>query len=123
MPALTVHEFGKGKAYYAACRSGGEFYRDFLENVCRQEGVESLSGYVRGLEVTGRSNEKGSYVFLLNHGEELMSFTCQEAVKELLGGEELAEGQQIAVAPKDVKILKIISAGKDEERDGTVDGP
>lgn len=114
-PALTCHGFGRGKAYYAACRSSREFYLDFLEDVCRQEGIDSLTGFDRstGLpEVTERHNENGSFLFLLNHGEERAAFLCPADGRELLGEAEVRKGERLEIGPKDVKIIKM--AGKEE---------
>lgn len=106
MPAVTVNEFGKGKAYYVATRSDESFYRAFLGDICREAGVEPLCGMTDGLEVTERENEKGRYLFFLNHNEEAVTVRVEGDMQELLTGETYESGRELRIEPKDVRILK-----------------
>ena len=104
-PAVTENAFGKGCAFYVACRSETAFYRDFMESLCQRFGVNSLLLPVPGLEVTRRENEQGSFLFLLNHGQESVRVPA-EAGRELLSGQILKDGELLEIRPRDVKIIR-----------------
>ncbi len=107
MPAVTVHAFGKGKAYYVAARSDAEFYNQFLQDVCKDDcGIRPLLMQTRGVEVVLRKNEKGSYLFLLNHNDAFSRVWLEDGCTDMLSGEYIHGGREIKLAPKDVRILK-----------------
>ena len=105
MPALTCNAFGVGKAYYVATGSDDAFYDDFLGEVCGASGVQSVMPAQSGLEATRRHNENGSFLFLLNHGEEARTVLLNSPCKSLLTGEELPAGTVRSIPPKGVEIL------------------
>lgn len=107
MPAVTVNEFGKGKAYYVATRSDAAFYRLFLQDVCEECSITPLLGDVEGVEVTVRENENGRFLFLLNHNDAFAEVYIEETCSDLLTDETFFEGTRIKMEPKGVKILKI----------------
>ena len=47
------------------------------------------------LEATIRSNENGRYLFLLNHGEEMLSVILEYSGKELLSGNTYQAGEKV----------------------------
>lgn len=106
MPAVTVNDFGKGKAYYVATRSDAAFYSLFLQDVCEECGIMSLLESVEGVEVTVRENENGRFLFLLNHNDTFTRIRMEEDCEDLLTGESISKGTRIKMGPKDVKILK-----------------
>ena len=107
MPAVTVHAFGKGKAYYVAARSDAEFYNQFLQDVCKDDcGIRPLLMQTRGVEVVLRKNEKGSYLFLLNHNDAFSRVWLEDGCTDMLSGEYIHGGREIKLAPKDVRILQ-----------------
>ncbi len=107
-PAVTEYAFGKGYAYYVACRSEAAFYRDFLEVLCRHFGAESLLPPVPGLEVCLRENENGSFLFLLNHGTETVRTQAANGRggEELLTGRVVKDGEILEIGSKDVMIIR-----------------
>lgn len=109
MPAVTVNDFGKGKAYYVATRSNDDFYRLFFENICRECGVSPILESADGVEVTARENENGKFLFLLNHNDTFSEVRTEEDCIDLLTGETVLRGEKIRIEPKDVRILKISS--------------
>lgn len=106
MPALTVHSYEKGKAYYVATRSDEAFYAEFLEKVCKEAGIHPLMEAPEQIEVTLRENENGAFLFLLNHGEDTQVVTLPWAGEEILTGILYGNGGELALRKKDVAIFK-----------------
>lgn len=112
MPAVTVNEFGRGKAYYVATRSDADFYRQFLKDLCGECGVTPLLKHAEGVEVTARENENGRFLFLLNHGDTCAEVLIEEDCTDLLSDGSVTGGTRIRIEPKDVKILKLSRHGR-----------
>lgn len=106
MPAVSVNEFGEGKAYYVATHSSEEFYQMFLQDICEDCKIKPLLESVEGVEVTERSNENGRFLFLLNHNETPVRIMIEKNCVDLLTGDEYLEGERIKIEARDVKILK-----------------
>lgn len=105
-PAVTVHEFGEGKAWYAAASSSRAFYHQFMQDVCRTCGIEPLMKPQENLEVMLRKNENGSFLFLLNHGSGPLDVTMEQAGEIFPDKITVAAGDCLHMEGKDVKILK-----------------
>lgn len=104
-PVLTRNCFGKGKAYYMATSSSEDFYRSFLEDICREAGVEPVLGTPPGMEAASRVNEGGTWVFLLNHTDQLQEVVLPWKGEDILEGNRTVEGS-LTVLPRDVRILR-----------------
>ena len=107
MPAITKNSFGKGKAYYVATRSDRAFYEKFIGTLCKEAGIRPVAEPQKKLEATIRSNENGRYLFLLNHGEEILSVILEYSGKELLSGNTYQAGEKAELPAKGVFILKL----------------
>lgn len=107
MPVLTCNAFGKGRAYYVGTRSGREFYRAFLDDVCKEAGISPVAPPAEHLEATVRSNENGRFLFLLNHGEDPLEVELEQGGIELISGREYRTGEKIVLEKKDVKIVRM----------------
>ena len=59
------------------------------------------------LEATIRSNENGRYLFLLNHGEEMLSVILEYSGKELLSGNTYQAREKVKLPAKGVFILRL----------------
>ena len=72
MPCLTVNNFGKGKAYYIAARTGMDFNDDFYGKLIKDLGIESAVDCVlpQGVTATKRSSDKNDYIFVMNFSAE-----------------------------------------------------
>jgi beta-galactosidase len=64
MPAVTVNEYGSGKAYYLATDPEERFVRDFLMTVCREKGIEALLSAGTGVEITRRTKGDRQFIFI-----------------------------------------------------------
>ncbi|MNB91791.1 Beta-galactosidase BgaP [compost metagenome] len=104
MPALTVNQFGKGKAYYVASSPNADFLKGFLANLCADKQINPLVNAPEGLEAARRVKDGASYLFLLNHTEnELTAEIGERSLKDLLTG-EIFQGTA-AVPGRGVRIL------------------
>lgn len=63
--ALTCKEYGKGKAYYVAARTGAEQMEPLFEKMLADAGIP-IRKMPEGVECHVRSGESGSYAFFLN---------------------------------------------------------
>lgn len=106
MPVLTYHRFGKGGAYYVATHSNQEFYRDFLGEVCKELGIHSVINAPEGIEATVRENDRGRFLFLLNHRQDSVKIFLPLAGKDLLTGTSYKSGDEVVLGKAGVMILK-----------------
>lgn len=97
-PALTMHQFGEGKAYYLATHGNEELLARLAYQLCREVNVQPILGVKDGLEVTQRQRTDGTNVyFLLNHGERPVEVLLPGGnYRSLLTGKDLAGSTEIA---------------------------
>ena len=107
MPVLTKNAFGKGYGYYVATSSDDDFYRNYLSEICADAGIHPLMDTPATVEVTMRSNANGSFLFILNHGEEAYEATLPYNGTDLLSGASYCEGENFSLPAKDVILLKL----------------
>lgn len=105
MPVLTKNKMGEGNAYYVATRSNEEFYHDFLGELCRELSVKPVANVPNGVEATMRENENGSFLFLLNHGDNTVNVVLDEDGEDLLTGKSYKAGDKITLTKTGVAIL------------------
>ncbi len=106
MPVLTKNAFGKGYGYYVATSSDNAFYEDYLSEICAEAGITPIMDTPATVEVTMRSNANGSFVFLLNHGEETYETALPFAGTDLLTDTAYAQNDAITLKAKGVAIIK-----------------
>jgi beta-galactosidase len=72
-PAVTVHDFGQGRAYYQAARLEARFLQDFYAQLIEQAGIRLALGNALPVDVAvqRRVNERCEYLFVQNFGAEL----------------------------------------------------
>ncbi|MDO5517251.1 MAG: beta-galactosidase, partial [Clostridium sp.] len=72
MPALTVNNYGQGKCYYVAARTERDFNNDFYIKLAEELDIKSvIEGKLpEGVTAQERTNENGSFIFILNFNEE-----------------------------------------------------
>ena len=67
-PALTVNNYGKGKAYYVATLPSNDFLNKFLKQVCEEQGVQpTVQKAPANVEAVVRANDENEYLFVMNH--------------------------------------------------------
>jgi len=70
LPAVTVHEYGKGRVWYIGTRFRQSGLRTLLGDICGQSHIVPLVNRSTGLEITRRDTDKAAYFFLINHTAE-----------------------------------------------------
>lgn len=107
MPALTRNRFGNGEAYYAATASDEDFYLSLMSDICKGCGIDTLKDAPAELEIALRAKENDSFLFVLNHSDNELSFALTRKGTELLTDTEIKAEQETKVPPKDVMIIRI----------------
>lgn len=105
-PVITENIFGRGRAYYVGSRSDEEFYSDFLSYVCSEIGVEPVIHTQNGVEATLRVNDKGKFLFLINHSSENRDVVMPFDAFDLLNEVDVKEGATVLLVDKDVKVYR-----------------
>ena len=106
MPVLTRNSFGDGLAYYAAARFDRAAYRKLMAHICQEKGIQPVIQTPEGVEATLRTDEKTSYLFLLNHSNTEKTVIADRHYYEILSGREIQPGTEILLPGVDVKILE-----------------
>lgn len=105
-PALTVHAFGEGKAYFLAGRAEDSFYCDFYSKLvgelalCRALGNTQLPD---GVSATLRQGEQGGCVVVQNFGTEAASLMLAQPMRDLESGETV---DSVNLRPYDTRFLR-----------------
>ena len=107
MPVLTKNAFGKGFGYYVATQSSDEFYKKYLGEICREAGIEPIMDAPDDIEVTKRVNKNGTFVFILNHGQDAYMTAMHFAGIDLLKDKTYEKGDTLTLEAKDVVIIKL----------------
>lgn len=105
MPAATVHEFGKGKAYYQAFRDGGEFWEEMATRLLEQLGIEStLQGELpEGVCAHKRESDDTEYLFVQNYSADAAEAFVGEGYTDMESGANI---EVVSLDAYDVRILK-----------------
>lgn len=90
MPALTVNDFGAGRAYYIASRPEQAFLDAFYAKLLPEAGVQPLAGNLpTGVQVAAREGEQGRYLFFMN-------FSRKPAKVDLPAGTDALTGEAVS---------------------------
>lgn len=91
-PALTVNDFGKGKAYYLAARTDLAFLRDLYEMISRDLALPRAldQPLPQGVIATRRQGEEQDFVFLQNYGEEEQMLSLPDGFTDALTGDPVS---------------------------------
>lgn len=104
---MTVNSFGMGNAYYVGVSSEDAFYEAFLKNLCEELEIQPVHTAYDNVEFTVRTNEKGSYLFVLNHNAEAVNVVLDYDCEDLLGDRTYKSGETCEFTARDVKIFKL----------------
>lgn len=108
MPALTRNRFGKGTAYYVATRSNEAFYHRLIGDLCAEAGIAPIMHTREHIEVTERTNENGTFLFILNHGTQSHDIILNRPGTDILTDKEYRAGDDLILAAKDVAIIRTV---------------
>ena len=95
-----------GQAWYVGTNLDADGLDWLFGRVLRETGLHNGYSGVPGLEAVARYRDDTRYLFLLNHSEADSPVVADLDGVSLLTGAEVCAGESIALAPKDVVILK-----------------
>jgi beta-galactosidase len=104
-PAVTINNFGKGKAVYLGADLTGDGLAIALGKLSGMAGVKPALQAPPGVEVTVRRAGGKQWMFLLNHGAETRGVTLPGGFKDALSGE--AGTGKIEMRGYDARVLMI----------------
>lgn len=106
MPVLTCNRFEEGKAYYVATASNEEFYKDFLSGLCEELNIKPVAKVPEGVEAIERINERGRFLFLLNHDQEQKEIVLDKSGIDIISGNSYQAGDMLVLPKAGVVIIK-----------------
>jgi len=89
-PAVTVNQFGKGRAYYIASRNDGKFLNDFSAGLIRDLKIRpTLAGKLpAGVTAQRRTDGRQDFVFILNFNPKPVAVNIgREKFRDLISGQ------------------------------------
>jgi beta-galactosidase len=106
-PALTMHPYGQGYAWYLATHGSDELLDRLAGLLCQQAHIEPGPDASRGVEATMRRRADGRRVyFLLNHSAENVEVSVpQGAFRSLLNPESQGTAGTVRLAARDIEVL------------------
>ena len=106
LPAIVSKTSAKSKSWYLGCTPNRDMMASLLEAICIQSGAAPiLYSLPQGVEVTKRSNENGSFLFLLNHTDVEHSIEIGQASVDLIISEEFSGA--VRVGAGEVRVLHL----------------
>ncbi|WP_336054059.1 beta-galactosidase [Streptomyces sp. CA2R101] len=115
-PAVTRHAYGRGTVWYVGTRLDAAPMRALLDDVRAAAGVAPvLPGLPEGVQATVREGTGGRYLFLLNHGAEVVEAVLPGPMREALtavdgagagtGGSGPGVVDRVVLGPRGVAVL------------------
>ncbi len=105
-PVIVKNELGEGLAYYLGSSSNSEFYEEFMKDICLEKGVMPVCATPDNIEAAERKNEKGTFLFYLNHGDTDNKVVLEKDYLDILKDVFYHKNDEININAKDVLILK-----------------
>ena len=111
LPAVVRNVLGDGVVYYCSARLDPDGFAQLARRLTREASVAPLLDASAGVEVTRRSADDRSYLFLLNHtdAERVVELGGIQGF-ELLGRSEVSD--RITLDPLGVAVLREREAGR-----------
>lgn len=105
-PAITVNRFGQGNAFYLGAKISPAGTAQLLDRICADAKVTPLLPVTLPIEVTLRSGDGKSFLFLLNHGDAPTKVPLAAyRGTDLLSGAKVAE--QFELPPLGVAVISL----------------
>lgn len=94
-PALTVNDFGKGKAYYIATKLGDDFNDAFYSRIIEEVNIKRVidAELPQGVTAQQRTDGEKKYTFIMNFNDTERIISLGNAKYEDLLSRELLEGE------------------------------
>ena len=96
MPAVTRHNYGKGKLYYIGTCMEEDGIAKILSKAAEDAGANPVAGNGNGLEIVKRNGEGKNFYFVMNFKDEELEIPEEFAgKKDLLSGNEVEKGEKL----------------------------
>ena len=96
MPAVTRHNYGKGKLYYIGTCMEEDGIAKILSKAAEDAGANPVAGNGNGLEIVKRNGEGKSFYFVMNFKDEELEIPEEFAgKKDLLSGNAVEKGEKL----------------------------
>jgi beta-galactosidase len=102
-PAITVNDFGDGRAWYVSTKLDGADLESLVIEVLDGAGVATHEPPI-GVETVQRSSDQADFLFVINHGDAPVSIAAEG--HELLT--DTATGGSVTVPPGEVRVVRHI---------------
>jgi beta-galactosidase len=104
-PAVTSHQFGKGRAIYVATRPDPASMARILRAAADEAGVKPVIAAPPGVEAVRRATPRSSMLFLLNHRDAHVEVPLAEPGFNLVDGSQVHRGL-LRLGPRGVAIVR-----------------
>ena len=85
-PALTVHKYGDGLAFYLCAVAVDTFYYDFYSQIIQEQELPVIMDHIpEGIEVSSRSSGRQEFIFAQNYTDSPIPFTLPGHAQILFG--------------------------------------
>lgn len=101
MPALTVNDYGSGKAYYVAFRNDADFCDAFADRLIRDRQIVPDAVFETDGVIV---RKRGDLLFLMNFDDAAHTARMKKNCVDVLGGAQIPD--EIVVEPCSFKVLK-----------------
>jgi beta-galactosidase len=101
-PALTVNQYGKGRAYYITARTGDDFNRDFYGKIINTLGIKRALEMELPYGVT--ASKRGDYIFVINFGSTDITLNFPKEYMNVETGKNISG--EIIMSKYQVMVLK-----------------
>ena len=109
-PALTVNEFGEGKAYYMAARSNDEFHYKFYRKLVGDSNIKLAidAQLPEGVTAQVRTVEEREYIYIMNFtNEEKTVFLDKRSYTDVIYDEKVKD--RLILKTYDVRVILRLS--------------
>lgn len=91
-PALTVNDFGNGRAYYIAARTGTDFLDAFYNSLANSISLKQVlkTRLPIGVSAMARTDGENDFIFLMNFTEEEQWVDIGTTSKDILTGDDVS---------------------------------
>ena len=103
-PAITLHENGAGAVLYVGTRLAPDAQQAVTDAALRRAGIAPRT-LAPGVEIAERRNDRGDFLFLLNHSDDVRTVTLDRAGTDLLTDRTLDVGDTLSLEPAGVAVV------------------
>lgn len=111
-PAVTVNNYGKGKAFYIGTKIEEDYINNLVMEICEKEELASIFEFKGDLEIASRKNQKGEFIFVINHGTKIGEVDLKDIkYRNLLDNKVYSN--KVKLAPSEVIIFSLVNDEKE----------